>query len=396
MAGIRESDRKGEKKEKEIKRVTYEVAKDKFGNFNMSTEEMAAYLRGKKGLTEVDITPKTIVNYIKDICEKSNGLLHPNDFKHDPFKDGSKYEIKPQYHGLLMVLMDSDYFEGRKNDRRLKTRAELNDQLAKNIDKYLSDMDRNLLKKNPSYVNARLEAWLSHHINYQLHALMRTMYHASPVLRYTFMVEFLSKVVHMRDWMDREDAKEYSSRMVYAHELDEIHDALYQKGLFSSTTLDGLLINLLALRMHDKDYTYVSDDEELSPAGLYLASKIFNYDMLENSTFKKQIDELDTLIEDDARFKSIQAKAKQILNLNEPDEYYLYMDLISLSKRRYCMPYVSPEDYDRMVRFTEDAISKDKWEILNEFLQCGRKSMTAEEIDKIMDIKDRKHKNPEI
>lgn len=395
LVGVRKSDRKESKEKVITSSVPYKGVKDKFGKENMSVEEMAAFLRKEKGLTEHDITSKTIVNYIKAICEKSDGLLTTNHFKHDFSKDHSKYEIKPEYQGLLMVLMDSDYFEGRKNDRKLKTRALLNTQLAENVKKYLSGQDYNLLTKNPSYINAQLEEWLSHHINWQLQALMRVMYHAAPVLRYMFMVEFLSSIVHLREWMDREDAKEFSTRLVFAHELDDIHDALYQKGLFSSNTLDKLIINLLALRIHDKDYTYVSEDEELSPVGLYLASKMFNISIKGGSDFKKNIDELDTAIENLDRYKGIEAKAKKILDLKKPDEYMLYQDLMSLSKRRYCAPEVSPEEYDRIVRFTENAISMDKWEILNEFLQLGCQAMTSEKIDKIMKVKDGKHKNPE-
>lgn len=184
-------------------------------------------------------------------------------------------------------MINSEYFDGRKNDRRLKTRSDLNNQLAKNVREYLTDSDKQLVLNNPSYVNAELEAQLSRQINQQLITLLRTMYHVSPVIRYKLMMEFLKQLVSLNDWMSRQDSKETAARMVYAHELDEIHDALYQKGLFSSKSLDELLINLLAFRMHDKEFTYIKDNEEMTPIGVYLATLIFQGGFLKNLKLKK-------------------------------------------------------------------------------------------------------------
>lgn len=63
--------------------------------------------------------------------------------------------------GTTSCLINSEYFDGRKNDRRLKTRSDLNNQLAKNVREYLTDSDKQLVLNNPSYVNAELEAQLS-------------------------------------------------------------------------------------------------------------------------------------------------------------------------------------------------------------------------------------------
>jgi hypothetical protein len=55
----------------------------------------------------------------------------------------------------------------------------------------------------------------------------------------------------------------------------------------------------------------------------------------------------------------------------------------------YMRPYVSPDDYNTAVRFTEECIKKDKYELLNEVIGVGRRAMSDEEIKKIMEIKDR-------
>ena len=61
----------------------------------------------------------------------------------------------------------------------------------------------------------------------------------------------------------------------------------------------------------------------------------------------------------------------------------MYYDLMNMAKMRCCTPYVSPEDYDRMVRFTESAIADDKWDIINKFLQLGNRVLGSGEINHI-------------
>ena len=279
-------------------------------------------------------------------------------------------------------MINSEYFDGRKNDRRLKTRSDLNNQLAKNVREYLTDSDKQLVLNNPSYVNAELEAQLSRQINQQLITLLRTMYHVSPVIRYKFMMELIKQLVSLNDWMSRQDSKETAARMVYAHELDEIHDALYQKGLFSSKSLDELLINLLAFRMHDKEFTYIKDNEEMTPIGVYLATLIFQGGFPEESEAQKKMNDIDRAVENQSLYQCTQEKAKKILDLSNPFEEQMYYDLMNMAKIRCCPPYVSPEEYDRMVRFTESAIANDKWDILSKFWELDNQILSRHDMEK--------------
>lgn len=389
MSGKSEYDRKNSAKyKKERDSITFEDVEKKFGKENMSSAEFAVYLCKVKGLALGEITEKTVKNYIKAICEESDGRLSVSDFKHDPAKPGSKYEFKPQYHTLLITLMATDYFDGRHNDRKLSTRGDLYLQLITNINKYLNDGDKRIIKSNPTYVNAMLERHLSEHINQQLVSLIRTMYHSDPVLRYQLMIEFLSSITNLRKWMDRLDCNAISTRMVYAHELDQLKDALYQKGLFESIDLDEFLIKFLALRVHNKDYEYISDNEELSPAAVCLAAKLFNITIKEDTEIKEMMDRVDDFISNERRYKEIIDKAKNIFDLNNPQEAKVYEDLKKLTAIQYLRPEVSAQDYEKTVRFTESCIAKDKWDILNIFMTMGRDIMTPEQIAKIMAIKD--------
>ena len=62
--------------------------------------------------------------------------------------------------------------------------------------------------------------------------------------------------------------------------------------------------------------------------------------------------------------------------------HLMYYDLMNMAKMRCCTPYVSPEDYDRMVRFTESAIADDKWDIINKFLQLGNRALSKQDMEK--------------
>lgn len=351
----------------------------------MTIEELTVFLRNSPRGARPDLTEKSVKNYIKSLCESSNGLLKPEDFKKNPEYSKSPYCIKPEWQGLLVALMDSDYFEGRKNDRRLKTRADLNRQLAENVENYLGGEDKRIVMENPAFINAELESRLSKHINQELVILMRTMYHVSPVIRYKLMLEFLKNLANLRIWMSRQDSKEEATRLVYAHELDEIHNAIYQKGLFLSKSLDELLISLLATRMHDEEYVYVDGYEEMTPIGVYFATLIFEGEFPDTSAAKRQLDELEQALNDDSLIQTIQEKAKKILNLKDPFEQFLYDDLIRMAKLHRCTPYVSPEEYERMVRFTESAIAQDKWDILNRFMKLGDHPLDEEDVASLME-----------
>lgn len=381
MPGVSRYDRK----QPEKAQPSYETVKAKFRTEDMTIEELTVFLRNSPRGARPDLTEKSVKNYIKSLCESSNGLLKPEDFKKNPEYSKSPYCIKPEWQGLLVALMDSDYFEGRKNDRRLKTRADLNRQLAENVENYLGGEDKRIVMENPAFINAELESRLSKHINQELVILMRTMYHVSPVIRYKLMLEFLKNLANLRIWMSRQDSKEEATRLVYAHELDEIHNAIYQKGLFLSKSLDELLISLLATRMHDEEYVYVDGDEEMTPIGVYFATLIFEGEFPDTSAAKRQLDELEQALNDDSLIQTIQEKAKKILNLKDPFEQFLYDDLIRMAKLHRCTPYVSPEEYERMVRFTESAIAQDKWDILNRFMKLGDHPLDEEDVASLME-----------
>ena len=112
----------------------------------------------------------------------------------------------------------------------------------------------------------------------------------------------------------------------------------------------------------DSAHPYIKDNEEMTPIGVYLATLIFQGGFPEESEAQKKMNDIDRAVENQSLYQCIQEKAKKILDLSNPFEEQMYYDLMNMAKIRCCTPYVSPEEYDRMVRFTESAIANDTTE----------------------------------
>ena len=63
---------------------SYETVKAKFGAEDMTIEELTVFLRNSPRGARPDLTEKSVKNYIKTLCESSEGLLKPEDFKKNP------------------------------------------------------------------------------------------------------------------------------------------------------------------------------------------------------------------------------------------------------------------------------------------------------------------------
>ena len=214
-------------------------------------------------------------------------------------------------------------------------------------------------------------------------------------LRYQAMIHFLNILMPFRKWIESMDSKAMAVRMVYAHTMDERHDAVYQKGMFESTTLDGFLIHYLALQVHDEKYEYLPDDETFSMPALFLASIIFHVGTDKNPSVTEMLQQIEARLENYPRYQELTKKAERIFDLNDPAELEIFITLKQLIKIQYLRPEVTPEAYERMVRFTESSIAEDKWDLMNKLIQIGRKNMSREDLDAIVAFinKDKQRKN---
>jgi hypothetical protein len=285
--------------------------------------------------------------------------------------------------------MLSDYSDGRKNDRRLSTRAELYDQLVDNINKFLSEEDKKNIKQHPTYYNAILEKNLTTQLTNELATLLREIYHSDPVLRYQLMIETIYHLHGLNKFITEQNVRAESTRMVYAHDLDQLSDAIYQKGIFGASELDEFLTYYFAFKINGKDYEYINEDEMLSIPALFLAKQLYSITIKSDNEISKIIDEVETTIQNQKEFKRLMDKVNRIFSPDDAVEARLLKKINKMLLIEYMRPYVSPDDYNTAVRFTEECIKKDKYELLNEVIGVGRRAMSDEEIKKIMEIKDR-------
>lgn len=100
-------------------------------------------------------------------------------FVKEPSKSNSKYAFKPEWHGLLLALMDTEYFDNRKNDRLLGTRENKYRDFTVNVEFYLDEKTKEIIKSYPGYMLAACEGIASEAINYRMQTVIRE---ATPVV----------------------------------------------------------------------------------------------------------------------------------------------------------------------------------------------------------------------
>ncbi|MEG1314012.1 MAG: hypothetical protein RSD40_06815, partial [Bacilli bacterium] len=314
-----------EEQEKNKKELCFEEVEKKIGQENLSSDELKIIIMHHKGLNS--LSTRTVTGYINQLCKMSDGLLNEADFK-----DDGEYCFKPKYHDLLISLICTDYFGGKKKENKLSDRALLYQQLVDNIRNYINDIDKDLIVQDPAYYNARVESALTKHINTELYAISNIMYNSDPIIRYQLMVEVLDKFVVLRRWMQDWDLKIRENRRLYADNVESYRDAIAQKGIFKQTTLEQLMIRILSAKIKSQKYEYISNDEELSFPATYMATKTFDAYGLKENEIQKYLDSVDLAIENTPRYVELMDKAKKILNLEDTIEKKIYEQLDSLCK----------------------------------------------------------------
>lgn len=138
MAGTSDykKQRERDKLKFEKEKVIAAKIKDKLWTETIKVSELAAYLScySRNG---VHFDTAKVKDRIEEICNMSNGLLNVDDFRKEPGNSKSMYLFPPKIHGLILTLLDTGYFDNRKNERLLSTRENLHRELTVNVDLYL-------------------------------------------------------------------------------------------------------------------------------------------------------------------------------------------------------------------------------------------------------------------
>lgn len=342
-----------------------EVVKQKIGNAEIDAAELAAFLTqySKNGKTQ---SVKNIRRKIQAICDKSDGLLKPQDFMQSV--DGTqKYVFKPEYHGFIIPLIDSPYLLDKENKRKLKTRSKLMEDLIVNIETYMSKEDLEIVKSNPAYNNAKLECLFTQAINNQLIILIRELFHVDEVVRYQEMKEVLDKLVEMNHHLGSRNDHIDSSKIVYPHSFDNEEDGDYKSALLQADSIGDFIVYLLGLKVNGKSYEYLSEDKKLSYPALWAATKMYELEVLPFFECGQRLTEMDAAVGNSERFREIEEKARTVFNLEDPYEWFAYQNVINQAAVYYAAPLISDKEYVQMVQFIESAMAETKWDVLQRF-----------------------------
>lgn len=340
-------------------KVSFEEAYAKLGRDVMTPSDYVPLVEKYLGLP---VDEKTIRKRVQEICNHSQDLLSVGDFKSGP---KNSYRFDPSYNELLLALIATECFDKRKNDSRVSTRTAIHDQLLENIAR-LPEETQETIKKHPAWLNTKLECKLMDRIAYELAANIAVLSSATTVLRYHLMYQFINRLVRFRIEAQQEDALLSIDRIIDSRSIDyrDTKKMEARQHAFEAEKLEDLLISLIAIQKQGDEFQYVSSDEMLSSLGIQLARKVFRMEV--PTELEKEFEKIEEQLYSEARYLEIKSGLEKILNLDDDKEKSLYKQLVRVMEIEYLKPNVSPEDYNKMIRFTEDAIAAKKEEMLRE------------------------------
>lgn len=203
-------------------------------------------------------------------------------------------------------------------------------------------------------------------IAYEMAANIAVLSSATTVLRYHLMYQFIERLVKFRREAQQEDALVSADRIIDSRSISyqDITKTRARQCAYEAEKLEGFLISLMAIQKQGGEFQYVSSDEILSFSGVQLARKVFRLEV--PPELEKEFEELEEELFNETRYAEIKTGLEKILNLEDERENSLYQQLVRVIGIEYLRPKIAPEDYNRMIRFTEGAVAAKKEEMLRE------------------------------
>ena len=354
------------------KEISLEDARCKLGKKAMSPADFVPLLKERRDYT---VDEKTIRNYIKDICQESQGILAPTDFQKGKNK---AYRFQSSYNELLLTLMATDYFDKRKNDARVSTRALSYEQLLNNIDMLPEELQKTI-KDHPTYMSAKIECELYERVLIESGTLLGELCSVDPLMRYHFMYDFLSLLIRFRRYIQEEDAILCVDRVISAHcqyPPNKEDYELHRKAALSNTIWEFLFC-LIALKMRGQDFQYITENEQLSTPAFALAHKLFYWKG--GPQYQAELEKIDKEIEDNQRYQEIIAQIKNIFDINDSKEKNLFDQIKRIIQINYLRTKVSAKDLAQIYRIAEHALKAKKNEIAEDLDWIKKRSVKPQE-----------------
>ena len=355
---------------KDREEITPEKAHAKLGKEVMTPADYVPLVREYQ---EMWVDERTIRGRVQRICENSNGLL-----KLEYFKSGSNgaYKFEPAYNELLLTLVATECFDKRKNDLRVATQIVIDDQLLKNIERLPNKMQETI-KQHPSYLNTKVGCKFMERIASEMAASIGVIGSANSVVQCNLMFQFLEMLLEFRRWAQQEDALSAADRLIDSHSSYSPNESNYtaKQRAFEAERLDDFIICLIALKLAGEEFQYVSLDEALPMSALSLAKRMFRLSL--PLDMEEKLQNFENRIFNETRYKEIVGGMKDILDLDDKREANIYEKFIQILQIEYLRPQVTPGDYKKMIRFTENSMINQKRDKLRELEEMEQKMQQA-------------------
>lgn len=347
----------------------------------LTPKQMAAYL-SKYSWKHIHFDEKKVKGRIKEICDLSDGLMRVDDFK---AKTGRKpYQFKPEWHGLLFALMDTEYFDNRKNNRLLSTRKSLYRDLVANIEVYLYGKEREIVKSYPGYLNAKYEGIASEEINYQIQNLIRDAMHSDETIRLRLLRRIHDVLNELIEQNGKEISRMWSSKLVYKHTFDDAKDGKFLSSLLYAEELPIFMAELLALKVNGVTYDELADADKLLYKNIYAASQIDESIPLPNKEdFAAFFKDINNKADNDNHFENLIGRLHTVMNLEDPMEKQLFTDFWNVARARFVSCKISEEELSKSKKFFESAMQANMFDLLNKFANGDWDSPVITELQRI-------------
>lgn len=357
--------KKEKQKSTEKEKAILANAWEKLGRESLSAAEMAilvsdveATLFGKTGGIPYD--EKTIKKRFQRICNKNKDLLDAKNFKDSRTLLG-KYQFSPEYNPLILSLLVTNYTNGKaEKNSPISWRAELYRELSICVDRLLSEPDKQFIRNHPAYENAELERLLGERLTKELSSALNNLYHVDSIIRFRFMKLLLNDIMEFNRRLIPEAWRIHNEKQRVCPDSDSLdEDVDLIKQIQWTGNLDRLIILLIECRRLGQEPVYITEEELMAYSTFTYASKVFGLTpgTLRNFNIWR---EFEAEIENKKRYQEIMSGVKNILDLDKPDELQLLEEFESLIKIMYLRTEVSPDEFNRMIRFTEDSLSDEK------------------------------------
>jgi len=365
------------------------IRNELYAKKQMSAEQFGIYLGGCKSSNDI-ISVTTIKRYIKKLCDMSGGRLNKSDFQ-ERINGTLTYVIKPEFQPLLVVMFDTDYFgaqgkpkEGEDVEQRLRQ------QVAENIVTYLDEDMQSVFLPTSPYLNARIEAHMTEKIHNEIRGMLASVRGSEDLIRYQLMLELEDRLVALRRWMNEWNERSNAIRKEFASNELERDDAEHRRGKFRHKQIQDEVIDYILAVKEGRQYEYITEEEEVERATIYLAKQMYDLTLLKGHEFTNWLEVIDSNISNMPRYKYLMLKANRVF---DKDDFLEAKTLESLDKivRAILVSNeadLDAEQYERYIRMNDDTLSNIKEDILCKLDNAVNPGLDEKTLKEIIDIKD--------